>query len=50
VSWGRADVGVIFGNGLGVGQDLAKALTYFRQACQGGFVPACDTVKKLSTP
>ncbi len=34
-------LGVLYHNGEGVAQDLARAASLYQQACDGGYAPAC---------
>ena len=38
---GCANLGLIYVNGQGVTRDVARALSLYQQACEGGLVEVC---------
>ena len=40
--------GYLYSNGIGVNQDTAKAIKFYKQACDGNYLKACYYYKKYS--
>ena len=47
---GCDDLGFMYGTGEGITQDLARALSLYRQACDGGAIQGCDNLTSLMRP